>query len=680
MNNVSQKIILAYSTKHFNPKTGLIKGSAGEIASACYQAITDIFGSEGVIYVDSDMPETWPQDPGKISALITRDSNVALQVSHFKPDKVLLIAVNQHIKVRNSLAEVAGKLGLPKQALDASDGVFELTSGVRLADKVIIVGDGSTRNTYINNGVSSKDILPVAYAQKTINFSYTASDDTDTLLVHLGSLGFRKGLDKILIFLESEEFKQSSLKLVVTGNPVNQYWKDRIRAACNDERVSFPGWLDVHSDSFNQILRKTRLAIFPSREEGLSGAYLEIARTGIPVLTTRNVGIETLSELTLNDDSYLEFMVALRRLLASGVKELESLSNNQIRYLSLIPNDGEQLKGAVTRFLQTGRIWPRVDLKLCVHDKGSTIFELITSWDKSAEGIDNCGITVINDGSRDNSQHEIERAKSSCHNLDRFDIFWADDIFEVRSNNMALKNGVYDFAVIIQDDNFCVDIDLLPELTATADKFRRIGIIGGLAGVNFFPINPECECNFTGQHISTQTEHYQRIDHAYDPSLKTAFFQVDAVMRGPLIISAEALADVGFLDERYAPLYNDDMAWCYQAAAKGWGVFALLGGVINNSESMSGGSEAQKIIYTAAFEKNAKLFYSEWEHSESKNYLRLNRNWLNRQEIKSNHQLLVKFYLKAAPNKLRLYILVKFPHFGKILRRIKHLILRSQSS
>jgi GT2 family glycosyltransferase len=149
-------------------------------------------------------------------------------------------------------------------------------------------------------------------------------------------------------------------------------------------------------------------------------------------------------------------------------------------------------------------------------------------------------------------------------------------------------------------------------------------------------------------------------------------------MRGPLIISAEALADVGFLDERYAPLYNDDMAWCYQAAAKGWAIFALLGGVINNSESMSGGSETQKSIYTAAFEKNAKLFYSEWKQSESKNHLRLNRNWLNKQEIKSNHRLLVKFYLKAAPNKLRLYILVKFPHFGKVLRRIKHLIPRSQ--
>lgn len=680
MKNESQKVVLAYSIKHFNPKTGLIKGSAGEIASACFRVMTNFFGSEGVIYIDSDMPESWPQDAGKISALITRDSNVALQVSYFKPDKVLLIAVNQQIKVRNSLAQVAKKLGLPKQALDASDGVFEVTSGVKFADKVIIVGDGSTRNTYTNNGVSSKDILPVTYAQKTINFSYIASDETDTLLVHLGSLGFRKGLDKILFFLGSDEFKQSSLKLVVTGTPVNEYWRDRIQSVCPDERVSFPGWLDVHSVQFNQILRKTRLAIFPTREEGLSGAYLEIARTGIPVLTTRNVGIETLAELTLKDDSYLEFMVTLEKLLASGVKELESLSKNQIRYLSLIPNDGAQLRDAVTRFLQTGRIWPRVDLKLSVHNKEATIFDLITSWDKSAKGMDNCGVTIINDGSTDKSQHEIERAKSSCSNLDSFDIFWADDIFEVRSNNMALKNGVYDFAVIIQDDNFCVDYDLLPELTATADKFRQVAIIGGLAGVNLFPINPECQCNYKGQHVSTQTEHYQRIDQIYDPSLKTEFFEVDAVMRGPLIISAAALADVGYLDERYAPLYNDDMAWCYTAAAKGWGIFALLGGVINNSESMSGGTETQKSIYTAAFEKNATLFYSEWRPSEPKNHLRLNRNWLNRQETKFNHRLLVKFHLKATPNKLRLYILVKFPHFGKALRRIKHLMHRSQSS
>jgi hypothetical protein len=322
MRNESQKVVLAYSTKHFDPESGLIKGSAGEIASACFQSITNIFGRESVIYIDSDMPETWPQNAGKISALITRDSNVSLQVSFFKPDKVLLIAVNQHIKVRNSLAEAARKLGLPKQALDTSDGVFEVTSGVRIADKVILVGDGSTRNTYINNGLSSKNILPVSYAQKSINFNYSASDHTDTLLVHLGSLGFRKGLDKILIFLESEEFKKSSLNLVVTGEPVNEYWRGRIQEVCGDERVNFPGWLDVHSDSFNQILRKTKFAIFPSREEGLSGAYLEIARTGIPVLTTKNVGIETLSELTLEDDSYSEFLYSLKRLLVLEVKEL----------------------------------------------------------------------------------------------------------------------------------------------------------------------------------------------------------------------------------------------------------------------------------------------------------------------------------------------------------------------
>lgn len=677
MSATNCRVILAYSSRHFNPETGLIKGSAGAIASACFQAITELVGIDGVIYIDSDMPETWPKQLEDVEFLITRDSNVALQMSYFKPKKVLLIAVNQHIKTRNSLREAAKKVGLPNQCLDASDGVFEVTTGAKLADKIIIVGDGSTRNTYLNSGIQSKDIFPVSYGQEYVNFKYKGSKDTDTVLAHLGSLGFRKGLDKILAYADSEEFKKSNLSLVITGNPVNDYWKAKIQELSMAERVSFPGWLDIHSDAFSLILKRTRLAIFPSREEGLSGAYLELARTGIPVLASKNVGIETIPALTLKDSTYQEFIESVNEVANLNVNKLDSHSQNQLNFLSFIPNDSSQLTDAVTRFLQSGKIWPRVDLKLAVHNKESTIFELITSWDKSAAGLDNCGITIINDGSSDNSQSEIQRAKSSCHSLDTFEILWAADIFEVRSNNMALKNGIYDFAVIIQDDNFCVDFHLISELTATLDKLRKVAIIGGLAGVNFFPINPDCKCNLPGQHVSSQMEHYQRIDREYDPSLCNAIFEVDAVMRGPVIISAVALGDVGLLDERYAPLYNDDMAWCYQAKSKGWGIFALLGGVINNSESMSGGTAAQKNIYSTAFEKNAKLFYSEWEHSKSKDYLRVNRNWLDGQLNKSNQRLLVKFYLKALPNRVRLYILVKFPSFGILLRRMKHFIINS---
>jgi GT2 family glycosyltransferase len=676
MKNEVLNVVLSYSSRHFNPNKGWVKGSAGEIASLCYEAARELVGSHEIIYIDSDMPETWPKNLGRIDTLITRDSNVALQISHFRPTRVLLIAVNQHIKTRNTLFQQSKKVGLPNEALDITDGVFEVASGAKLADKIIVVGDGSTRNTYINNGVSSKDIFPLVYSQKSIKFNYRATEDANIILVHMGSLGFRKGLDKILTYLASNEFRQSNLKVVVTGYPVNDYWAKEIEKFGINGKVNFPGWLDVHSDSFHQILQKTRFAIFPSREEGLSGAYLEIARTGIPVLTTRNVGIETLSELTLTNDSYEEFLEAVQRIVQAETDELEMLSSRQTRFLALIPNDGQQFKDAVRRFLLTGKIWPRVDLKLCVHNKASTIFELINSWDKSAEGMDNCRITVINDGSTDNSQSEIERAKLNSQNLDIFDILWADDVFEVRSNNLALKNGEYDFAVIIQDDNFCVDYDLLPELTATLDKLRKVAVIGGLAGVNFFPINANCECKYGGQHISTEKEHYQRIDENFEPALRTSLFEVDAVMRGPLIMSAQALSDVGLLDERYAPLYNDDMAWCYQAKAKGWSVFALLGGVINNSESMSGGTEVQKNIYSNAFETNAKLFYSEWNHSEMKDHLCLNRSWLVQQEKKFNRLLLLKFFLKGVPTKLRMYILVKFPSFGRMLRFLKHSLVR----
>jgi GT2 family glycosyltransferase len=198
------------------------------------------------------------------------------------------------------------------------------------------------------------------------------------------------------------------------------------------------------------------------------------------------------------------------------------------------------------------------------------------------------------------------------------------DIFEVKTNNIGLKKSKGDYCIIMQDDTYIDDPSLFMEAVCFLDKAPRVAILGCLAGVNFYPRGTEALTG-KGQIKIKPDEVYLRQDAVTDPLLKARFFEVDACMRGPLIIRREFLLQYGYLDEVYAPLYNDDMDICFRAKEKGYKVFAMLGAVRNASLTMAK-YDAEKGAYFSKIQKrNTDIFYSRYTPSVDKRYMRVLR-------------------------------------------------------
>jgi GT2 family glycosyltransferase/glycosyltransferase involved in cell wall biosynthesis len=671
-------IIIGYSFAHFHPVHKPIPvGSAGLIAKAIYDEAVKFAGEDDVLYLDPDMPETWGL-ADSAEALISRASNYSSLLKHFKPQKNLLIAVNQHPSKRKTIRKQLNKKKLPAIALDATDGVFESSKQIYEASKVLVVGNGVTRQTYLENSFHSRNVYPLTYAPALIDFDYKAKEASKKILAHIGSIGFRKGADILFEVADMLRGSDSEFKLLITGEPVNEYWHEELKKALarNPNHLEHLGWVDIKSEEFKVVLAETRFAIFPTREEGLSGAFLEIAVTGLPVLTTDQVGLETLDQLV----SPLEkvFVENVRNLLEMTDAEIEAISDFSKSWFKAITDSSGQLPEAVNRFLHSGRIWPEVDIKLCVHNKSQSIASLVSGLSKSASLTDNTTITAIDDGSTDQSYREMAESLQKAKGFRESKLLVLPDVFEVKSNNAAINATSADYHVIVQDDNHLVNYDLLPEMIALADKCRNIAALGGLAGANFYPLNPDCQEHFPGQHACGEFEHYWRQDKETDSKLASMYFEVDAVMRGPLLMSDKALREIGYLDERYAPLYMDDVEWCARARIQNWKVFAMLGGVVNRSETMANASDAQNRIYRDAYQRNTKRFYSNYEVSDEKNQLKVSRfTWANSSTptfVRLKHILIPE--IRILPKTARLMIYLKFPTMAHLMQKIKHFLVQ----
>lgn len=668
-------IVISYSLRHFNPNNpDFVWGSAGQIAKEIYQAAKSVVGEDQILMVDAIDTTSWISLQKNVDVLITIECHAIAAKKFYNPKRTLFISVNQHPKFRKKLFKEALDAGFPKESLSSSDGIFEAAEGMKVADKILQIGDFESIKSYLVQGIKLRDIYSVAYKPKYHNWVFDSK--RIDILCHLGSLGYRKGLDLILSFAEELQKSKSSRRIHVTGTPVNSFWEGK----CKDAEIRFPqnivfhGWVQPESVDFLRLLNSCRMAVFPTREEGMSGAYLETALSGIPTITTKFVGIETVPNLTMSKPDLESLMNCYR--LAEGDFEvmLESANFTKKMYES-INFFSNQIENAVARFIQTNCVWPEINIVLPVHNKEKSISRLLKMLAESAFQVDNVNLTLIDDGSHDKSFEALEsfaRGRKSQKIFREIRLLKTLDIFEVKSNNLGIQQFDSDFHLIVQDDNFIYQPTLIAEMLSFASRYQNIAALGGLAGVNFYPIVESCAEHTPGQHSVTENEHYWRQDKDTDLTLGEKYFQVDAVMRGPLLMSASAIKEIGLLDERYAPLYSDDMAWCFKARNLGFEIVAITGGVLNQSETMSTPTETQNVIYSNAFAKNTELFYREWKPGPDKPYLSFNRkNW---NSIGSNlFSLKKQRYLAFPINKktLRVYILMNHPAVAKAFRLIK---------
>jgi GT2 family glycosyltransferase len=192
------------------------------------------------------------------------------------------------------------------------------------------------------------------------------------------------------------------------------------------------------------------------------------------------------------------------------------------------------------------------------------------------------------------------------------------DVWEVKANNYGLTRAQGKYCVILQDDNFIYESGWLEKMLSWFEVHPKVGILGGLAGVNFFHLDSDPQ----GEGINRSTlEVHQRFDPAVNKDLRNYVFEVDAVMRGPIILRKELLEKYGYLDEIYAPLYNDDMDYCFRMRSLGYGVFCYPIDVVNESLTVAKYHDpAKDTFWKKTAEKNQKIFYERWGECLEQNH------------------------------------------------------------
>ena len=159
------------------------------------------------------------------------------------------------------------------------------------------------------------------------------------------------------------------------------------------------------------------------------------------------------------------------------------------------------------------------------------------------------------------------------------------------------------------------------------DKANNCVILGGLAGVNYYPIGFKLPLG-SGQQVQNPIETYWRQDSNTDPTLQEKIFKTDAVMRGPFVIRKTFIDQFGGLDESYVPFCADDMDICYRAKSLGYDVYCMLMNVENRRLSMAKYTSAKYAWFEQIYERNMALFYSKWKPDSTKEY-----SWVHRFRI-----------------------------------------------
>ncbi|MDE1925191.1 MAG: glycosyltransferase, partial [Patescibacteria group bacterium] len=395
------------------------------------------------------------------------------------------------------------------------------------------------------------------------------------------------------------------------------YWKSHIvELERHNPRATYLGFIDSSSKKYKEVLAKHAWYLFPSVEEGEPGTVLEAMTLGLVPLVTRESGID----FALDDDFGAPFEKSLAKTLTISTDQWKTLSTKAKHYTELFHSHAAWEERLVEIFRSVGAgerdLLPTASIVLTVHNKEKHVVRLLQALVTNTKSYPKWDLHIVYDGCTDASRKVAQQV------LKDFPVpvyeYETPDVWEVKANNHGLKKASGKYCVILQDDNFIYETGWLENMLAWLEEHPKVAVLGGLAGVNFFRLDSDPQ----GENVNRSSyELHQRLDPKMDKVLSGYVFEVDAVMRGPLIMRKELLEKHGYLDETYAPLYNDDMDYCFRMRSLGYGVFCYPIDVVNeNLTSAQYKNPGKETFWRTTVEKNQQLFYKRWEKDLEKNH------------------------------------------------------------
>jgi glycosyltransferase involved in cell wall biosynthesis/SAM-dependent methyltransferase len=621
------RILLSYSRPHFDPNPGAEQEFGGSSTHTLARALYELLSEHGeVTYIDSS--EYAEVSGGTYDLFVGQIRNFHKIVASCSIGKSVLFAVNMHPVVRNGLllrAVQAAKL--PTDALATWDLVDEAegSKSIEAADCILAVGTVALYNSYIEQGVRKNKIKVLNYGLGPSAATVAKRPSPPRFLYAASEIGLRKGFELVADMAERLLAGGADFRLDIVGSPTTAYYRSKLEKLTREYPVAitFHGWLDADSERYLDIYRRNSFLLGPALEEGQTGVVVDAMRFGVIPIVSRNAGVDfsPLGMFDMEHDSPDNLKIFEKALHLSDA-DVQALAEKTVEHYreyheNFYPAFREALSGCIS-----GELYPKMSITLPIFNKEHTIVPLLEHLDRAAAAYGNVELHVIFDGCKDRTEQKVRSFFEVARGYPvTFEV--TPDIFEVKTNNIGLRKSTGKYCVIMQDDNYIYDENLLFEAAIFLDKNPRAAVLGTLAGVNFYPIGTKLS---GAGHISTTgNEAYWRQDADTDPELADKFFQVDACMRGPLIVRNSFVQEHGYLDEVYAPMYMDDMDLGFRAAHHGFKVYGMLGAVENASLTMAHYDLEESNRFGEVLRRNTQTFYERWSPGTDKDYARCER-------------------------------------------------------
>lgn len=630
------EILLCYSLNHFNPYSKNEQVNMGSSASILARTLFNILIKKGnVTYIDQSTLGTVKGKDFDIFIGIVGPFSKVINAINCK--RSILFVVNMHPSERNELLlnfinnnnlNIKNSLQIGHDTKDT----FDERLAIKKADFILGVGNMQTLNSYLKFGVDFNKIKMLNYGllDSISHKSFTIKEFPKIRFVYVSSdIGLRKGFDIIYDIFSNKALKEKTFEIHVIGKSHNNFYSEKINKLKRllDGKFFYHGWIDSSCTEYKKLIGGMDIILFPSIEEGQAGTVLDSISQGLIPVLSRNVGIDfsPLGNFDLELGNSNNYKI-IGKIFEKSFDELKKLKNQAFEYYSEFHADFYDIfRENLDNIINKNELYPKFSIILPIFNKEKSIEMQLNYLELAINKYKNVEFHIIFDGCIDSSKRIVQNYFKDKEKVFNIHYYETPDIFEVRSNNLGLQNSSGKYCLIIQDDTFIYQKNFLFEIAYFLEKNPKAAILGCLAGVNFYPLGTK-NLKGNGQIVLSDNEVYWRQDADTSFELTNKIFEVDACMRGPLVIRKSFLDEHGYLDEIYAPLYNDDMDICFRAKSKGFKVYCNLMNVENKALTMANYNSEKSNDFKFVYDRNTSIFYKRWNPSIKKNdYLQVNK-------------------------------------------------------
>lgn len=204
-----------------------------------------------------------------------------------------------------------------------------------------------------------------------------------------------------------------------------------------------------------------------------------------------------------------------------------------------------------------------ISINLTIFNKGFLIERVLNAIKNNT--IQNYELIVVIDGCTDDSEANVLKFFNENKQISH-KIFYANNVFETKANNIAAKNSEGEYILIIQDDMIINEYGWDERIIKPMKSFNDIVSVSANCAHDYI-YNP----NNTSEKLNYYPDNYWSdllidVNHVRKENVNRDTFSIRTTSnRGPLAINHSDMEKLQYFDEAFSPQNCDDHDFHYRA-------------------------------------------------------------------------------------------------------------------